>query len=321
VDFELSPDEADLKEGIRKLCEGRFPMERVRALEETGGVQRTLWSELAETGVFSLRLPEDQGGLALGMAQSVLVFEELGRALVPGPLVGTDLAAQVLPWVASGEEVVGVVERSSDPLLVDYLDAIDRLLVLDDEGVWSVPPDEVEDRGPVTRPIDPLTPLHLVSTMPQGEQVGDASTAARLRLDGTVLTAALLVGSAQAVTELAVEYAKERVQFGRPIGGFQAVKHILADMQTRASVAQAALYAAGVMVDDPEVGDPARAASAAKITAGEAAILNGKGAIQVHGGMGFTWEVDAHLHLKRAWFLETTFGSVDHHSEVLAHLL
>jgi alkylation response protein AidB-like acyl-CoA dehydrogenase len=157
--------------------------------------------------------------------------------------------------------------------------------------------------------------------MPRGEQVGDAATATKLRLDGTVLTAALMVGSAQAVTELAVEYAKERVQFARPIGSFQAVKHILADMQTRASVAQAALYAAGVMVDDPEVGDPVRAASAAKITAGEAAILNGKSAIQVHGGMGFTWEVDAHLHLKRAWFLDTTFGSVDHHSDALAHLL
>lgn len=321
MDFELSPDEVDLKEAIRKLCEGRFPIERVRELEAMGGVHRTLWRELAETGVFSLRLSEEAGGLGFGMAQSVIVFEELGRALVPGPLVGTDLAAQVLPWVASGEEVVGVVERSSQPLLVDYLDAIDRLLVLDDEGVWSVPPDEVEDRGPAARPIDPLTPLHVIRAMPQGEQVGDAATVTRLRLDGTLLTAALMVGSAQAVTDLAVEYAKERQQFGRPIGGFQAVKHILADMQTRASVAQAALYAAGVMADDPDVGDPVRAASAAKITAGDAAILNGKGAIQVHGGMGFTWEVDAHLHLKRAWFLETTFGSIGHHSEVLANLL
>jgi len=321
VDFELSPDEVDLKEGIRKLCEGRFPMERVRELESLGGVHRTLWQELAETGVFCLRLAEADGGLGFGMAQSVLVFEELGRALVPGPLVGTDLAAQLLPRVATGEEVVGVVERNSDPLVVDYLDAVDRLLVLDDEGVWSVPPDEVEDRGPVPRPIDPLTPLHVIRTMPQGEQVGDAEAAARLRLDGVVLTAALLVGSAQAVTDLAVAYAKERQQFGRPIGGFQAVKHILADMQMRASVAQAALYAAGVTLDDPEVGDPVRAASAAKVTAGEAAVLNGKGAIQVHGGMGFTWEVDAHLHLKRAWFLDTTFGSTDHHAELLAHLL
>ena len=321
MDFELSSDESDLKEGIRKLCEGRFPMDRVRELESMGGVHRTLWHELGETGVFCLRLAEVDGGLGFGMAQSVLVFEELGRALVPGPLVGTDLAAQVLPWVASGEEVVAVVERASDPLLVDYLDAIDRLLVLDHRGVWSLPPDEIDDRGPVPRPLDPLTPLHLVRTMPQGEQVGDATTADRLRLDGTVLTAALLAGSAQAVTELAVAYAKEREQFGRPIGGFQAVKHILADMQTRASVAQAAVYAAGVMVDDPEVGDPVRAASVAKITSGEAAVRNGKAAIQVHGGMGFTWEVDAHLHLKRAWFLDTTFGSTDHHAEVIAHLL
>ncbi|MCU1381280.1 MAG: acyl-CoA dehydrogenase protein, partial [Acidimicrobiales bacterium] len=149
-------------------------------------------------------------------------------------------------------------------------------------------------------------------------RVGDAD---RFRLQGTILAAALMVGSAHAVTDLAVRYAKEREQFGRPIGSFQAVKHLLADMAVRAAVAQAAVYAAGVTYDDPSVGDPARAASAAKVTAGDAAVRNGKGAIQVHGGMGFTWEVDAHLHLKRAWVLDTQFGSVDHHAEALADLL
>jgi alkylation response protein AidB-like acyl-CoA dehydrogenase len=157
-----------------------------------------------------------------------------------------------------------------------------------------------------------------VESLPQGERVADAVT---VRVQGAILAAALMVGSAQAVTDLAVAYAKERDQFGRPIGSFQAVKHILADMAVRASVAQAAVYAAGVTFDDPSVGDPVRAASAAKVTAGHAAVTNGRGAIQVHGGMGFTWEVDAHLHLKRSWVLDTQFGSVDHHAELLAELL
>jgi alkylation response protein AidB-like acyl-CoA dehydrogenase len=315
VDFELTDDQVDLKEGVRKLCEGRFSIEAVRE-----GFDRSLWGELAETGVFALRVPESSEGLGLGMAEAVLVFEELGRALVPGPLVATELAASLVPGAAWGEEVVTIVERSSSPLLVEHLAVSDRVLVLDDAGVWSVPASEVSGEL-LERPLDPLTPVTLVASLPQGEQVGSADDARRLRVEGAALAAALLVGSAQAVTELAVQFAKEREQFNRPIGSFQAVKHILADMQVRASVAQAAAYAAGVTIDDPSVGDPARAAAAAKITAGTAAVTNGKGAVQVHGGMGFTWEVDAHLHLKRAWLLDTTFGSVDEHSAALAELL
>ena len=320
MDFELTSDQADLQDGIRKLCEGRFPIERVRELEAQGGVDRALWSELVDTGVFALRLPEADGGLGLGMAETVLVFEELGRALVPGPLVATEVAAQLIPAVAAGQEIAGVVERHRSPLLVEHLASIDRLVVLDDAGAWSVAAADVQGTL-VARPIDPLTPLHLVDALPPGELVGDARSADRVRQEGSILAAALLVGSAQAVTDLAVAFAKEREQFGRPIGSFQAVKHLLADMAVRASVAQAAVYAAGVTFDTPDVGDVARAAAAAKITAGDAAVNNAKGAIQVHGGMGFTWEVDAHLHLKRAWVLDTVFGSVDDHSDALAHLL
>jgi alkylation response protein AidB-like acyl-CoA dehydrogenase len=133
-----------------------------------------------------------------------------------------------------------------------------------------------------------------------------------------VLTAALLLGIAEAVTDAGVAYAKERVQFDKPIGAFQAVKHLLADMLVRVEVARAAVYAAGVTIDDPEVGDAARAAAGAKILAGEAALANAKSNVQVHGGMGFTWEVDAQLYLKRAWVLETVFGSGDAHAEALA---
>jgi alkylation response protein AidB-like acyl-CoA dehydrogenase len=317
VDFELTSDQVDLKEGVHKLLEGRFPIETVRELETSGGVDRALWGELAEAGVFALRLSDADGGVGLGMAEAVLVFEELGAALVPGPLVATELAAQLLPSAAWGEEVVGVVERTSSPLLVEHLESLDRLLVVDDSGVFSVAASDVKGT-PLERPLDPLTPVHLVESLPEGERIGDAGL---FRVQGTILTAALAVGTAQAVTDLAVAYAKERTQFGRPIGSFQAVKHILADMAVRASVAQSAVYAAGVTYDDPSVGDPVRAASAAKVTAGDAAVRNGKGAIQVHGGMGFTWEVDAHLHLKRSWLLDTQFGSVDHHADLLAQLL
>jgi alkylation response protein AidB-like acyl-CoA dehydrogenase len=310
VDLELTSDERDLQEGVRKLCEGRFPMEVVRGLEASGGVDRGRWRELADAGVFTLRLPEPEGGVGLGAREGVLVFEELGRALVPGPLVASSLAAGVVDG-----EVVGSVER--DGLVVEWLASLDALVVRDGDGLWAVDPSAVEGEA-VPQPLDPLTPVTRVASLPRGEHVGGREEAHRWRVEGAALTAALQLGSAEATLDAAVAYAKERTQFDRPIGTFQAVKHILADMLVRVEVARAAVWAAGATIDQPDVGDPARAASAAKVLADEAALANGKAAIQVHGGMGFTWEVDAHLHLKRAWVLATQFGSTESHSEALA---
>jgi len=177
---------------------------------------------------------------------------------------------------------------------------------------------KIAGAAPVVRPLDPLTPVHRVEQLPAGEPVGDADLVARWRLEGAVVTAAFLVGAAEACTDLSVAYAKERRQFDRPIGSFQAVKHLLADMLVRAEVARASVHAAACTLDDPDVGDVARAVAGAKMLAGDAAITNGKTATQVHGGMGFTWEVDVHLYLKRAWVLDTVLGSVDEHADAVA---
>jgi alkylation response protein AidB-like acyl-CoA dehydrogenase len=123
---------------------------------------------------------------------------------------------------------------------------------------------------------------------------------------------------------MAVDYAKERVQFDRPIAGFQAIKHLCADMLVRTEVARAAVYAAGAHLDDVDLASYAdldRGISGAKVMAGEAAVANGKAATQVFGGMGFTWEVDVHLYLKRAWVLDSHFGSADMHADVVAGAL
>jgi len=133
-----------------------------------------------------------------------------------------------------------------------------------------------------------------------------------------VLTAALQVGVARGGLDLAVRYAGERVQFGRVIGGFQAVKHLLAESLARVELARAAVLCAAVTADDPEAGDPAEAAAAAKLLADDAATQGGRTCVQVHGGMGFTWEVLAHLYLKRAWVHETAFGTADAHAAFLA---
>jgi alkylation response protein AidB-like acyl-CoA dehydrogenase len=318
VDLELSEDEVDLQEGLRSFLAGRFPMEVVRA--SVDGFDRGRWQELAETGVFGLRQPEDQGGVGLGMTEAVLAFEELGRSLVPGPVLATHLAAGLVDGATDGSVVVGLVERPAVAVLVEHLEALDVLLALDTDGIWQVDLDGL-DAEPVARPLDPLTPLHRVPELPQGELLAPENVAWEWAHAGAVLTAGTLLGIAARSTEIAVQYAKEREQFDKPIGSFQAVKHLCADMLTRAELARGIVYAAGVTMDGRGVDDLVRLVHAAKIAAGDAAKANGKSCIQVHGGMGFTYEVDAHLYLKRAIVLDTWFGSVDDHSEAVAATL
>jgi alkylation response protein AidB-like acyl-CoA dehydrogenase len=312
VDFQLTPDQVEIRDGIRKLCAGRFPIGKLRALEGSG-VDRDVWADLRETGVFVLRRPEAEGGAGMGMADAAVVFEELGRGLVPGPTIWTHLAAEL--GLADG--VVGGVERMSSPVVVDYFDHLDDLLIIDSAGVWRVAPGDVAASASPS-PLDPLTPVSVAASLPQGEQVGDAAAAARWRLEGAVLAAAQLAGIASALVELTVAYTMERRQFGRPVGSFQALKHTMADMLTRAELARVQVYAAAVHLDDPTLGGTVRSVSAAKVTAAHAALTNGADSIQCHGGMGYTWEIDSHLYLKRAWVLDASFGTADEHALVVA---
>ncbi len=329
MDFEVSEFQRELADGIRRLCEGVFPLEAVRRAESTDRVvDRDGWGRLGEAGVFHLCLTEEAGGVGLGLAEAALVFEELGRALVPGPLVASHLAAGLVDGAEDGSAVVGLVERpvpgavgtGSLPVVLEHLADLDVLLVLSAEGVERLDPASLE-ATPLPRPMDPLTPVWSLPVLPAGESVAGPDVAARWRRDGAVLTAALQVGMAQWACDLAVEYAKGRVQFGRPIGGFQAVKHLCADMAVRAEVARCAVQAAAVTVDQPDVGDAEVAAAGAKLLADEAAVTNGRSCIQVHGGMGFTWEVPAHLAYKRARVLATQFGNDDALAESLAESL
>ena len=203
--------------------------------------------------------PEPEG-TGLGLAEAVVVFEQLGRALVPGPLVGTFLAASsgLVEGAAEGRAQVGLHCEGRGPVLVADLASLDGLLVLPASDRRSTPrlvtPAPAADGTGVTRvaaPLDPLTPLWRLESLLAGEPVADS--AGTMWRDGSLLTAALQVGHAADALELAVAYAKERHQFGKPIGSFQAVKHICADMLVRAEVARAAVHAAACLADDPDV--------------------------------------------------------------------
>jgi alkylation response protein AidB-like acyl-CoA dehydrogenase len=327
VDFELSEDEVALATGIRNLCAGRFPLERLRAAEGGPGLLDAAgWAELGEAGVFSLGLPESEGGVGLGLGAAAVVFEELGRALIPGPLDASHLAAGTIDGAADGKVVVGAVRRPATagagsivPTLIGHLPSLGVLVVVDRDGLRAVDPAAL-DAVPVARSLDPLTPLWRVDHLPAGQSVGGADAAARWRRDRLILAGGLLVGLAAGTLDMAVAYALQREQFGKPIGSFQAVKHMCADMLVRAETARAAVHAAAVTIDQPGVGDPERAAAGAGLLAAEAAIANGKTCIQVHGGMGFTWDVPAHLYLMRARVLADGIGPLGELADLVATL-
>ncbi|MEZ4331729.1 MAG: acyl-CoA dehydrogenase family protein [Myxococcota bacterium] len=358
MDFALSEEQEALREGVARFCAGRIGVETLRRLEGTG-FDRALWSALAELGVFGMRA-DDAGGS--GLADAVLVFEALGRALAPGPILWSHLAAGLVPGAAAGEVVVTGVEIAADgsgPFVLEHLDVADVVVALREDGIERLDARAIlAEAGAgaerAARPLDPLTPVHRLATLPRGEPIGDAEHAERLRLEGATLSAALLLGIAEETLALATRHAGERHQFDRPIGSFQAIKHLLADAFARQALARATVYAAGVLLDAPGTHPPdapdaspphastatparrvmptasaqiqaarpddaaRRAVAAAKLIAGDAALTNARTCIQVHGGMGFTWESPVHYALKRAWVLENGFGTSRHQAEALA---
>ncbi|WP_411079878.1 acyl-CoA dehydrogenase family protein [Streptomyces sp. cmx-18-6] len=307
MDFQLSDDQRALRSGMRDLLGAVFDRDRMRAAVERGGaVDRGLWRELGAAGFFALRLPEEAGGVGLGLPEAVLLFEEAGRALLPGPLVATHLAAGLVEGAAEGEAVVTVAEGG---LPVAHLGGADAVLA----GSGALTGEALRAFAAEARPVrsmDPLTPLHEV----EGREPVTEAYPGALRCEGALLTAAEQLGSATRTTETAVQHARAREQFGTPIGSFQAVKHLCADMLARTEPARGAVYAAAVTGDPVEV-------AAAKLLADEAAVRNARDCLQIHGGMGFTWEADVHLHLKRAWLRAARWLTAAEAEEVLAAAL
>ncbi|MER6529139.1 acyl-CoA dehydrogenase [Streptomyces sp. NPDC001508] len=301
--FQLTGEQRALQHGVRQLLDRRRDAWQPRAALGPPRLDRTLWRELGAAGLFALRLPEADGGAGAGLPEAVLAFEEAGRALLPGPLVATHLAAGTVPGAATGEAVVTAVDGG----LVEWLAAAD---VVRGDASAAMP----------VRSVDPLTPLHRVP--PAGARRG-AGGGARAGTAGeaadpvapdpvaVLLTAAEQLGTATRVCELAVQHARTREQFGQPVGAFQAVKHLCADMLVRAETTRAAVYAAAV------TGDPVDIA-AARLLADEAAVRGARDCLQVHGGMGFTWESEVHLQLKRAWLRARRGGGGTDGAELLA---
>jgi len=283
-------------------------------------LDRAWWRGLADLGLFALVLPEEHGGLGMGTGDLACAFEVLGQHRAPGPLIWTQLAALVDPALAAGDLVVAGVDltlvRPGDAVLVPHFEAADRLLVLWADEVRLFDTADIESVL-LDAPIDPDTPVSRIGFLPDAATVGGPELAGELRKLGGLLNAATLLGVSQTAIDVAVDYAKQRHQFGRPIGSFQALKHLLADSYARTNLARAAVYAAAELAGAGAEGD-GYDLHAAQLLAAKAADKNARTALQVFGGMGFAWETPPHLLLKRTWLLEHEFGTTSEHALAIA---
>jgi alkylation response protein AidB-like acyl-CoA dehydrogenase len=315
MDFRLDDEQLALQDAVRSFCAARFSLGGVTR-REGAPIDRAVWRAMGDMGVWGVMAPVVDGGTGLGPVEAAIILEQLGAHLAPTPALWSILAAPLLAGVSGGERIVGGLDTTAlddGPILVDHAADLDTVVVLRPDGVFACDRPDLPSPVAVT-PLDPLTPMGTYPSVGEGVQIGEAGDAGRLRSLGAALSAASLVGVSAAALETARAYALERRQFGVPIGSFQAIKHMLADMYVRTSLARSAALAAAALLQGEGDADGTAAAAGAKLLAGEAAIGNGRAAVQILGGMGYTWATLPHYLLKRAWILEHVFGTADAHA-------
>ncbi len=370
MDFDLSKPQKLLKDSARAFMARECQPERVRALVETDTAHDdNLWQAIADQGWTGLSVPEEHGGLGLGLVELAVVVEEMGRACLPGAFISTLAAAALIERAGSAEQRAKYLELIATGELkatIAFLeeganwdaDAVKlkatrnggnfsltgRKLFVPDAGIadllicvardgdsLALLPVERGAEGVIIKPMpsmDGTRKIYEVSFESAAVAGADALGAdgdARGALGGAleVATAALcaeMVGGMQWMLDTTVEYAKTRQQFGRPIGSFQAVQHQCADMLLMTESARSAAYYAAYALT---VNDPAAslAVSIAKAYCSDAYREVGNRGVQVHGGIGFTWEHDLQLYYKRSKASETLFGDATFHRERIARFV
>jgi alkylation response protein AidB-like acyl-CoA dehydrogenase len=344
VRFAFTEQQLQFRDAVRQVLDKECTPDDLRTAFDTSEARGGRWATLAEMGVTGLTVPEADGGLGLQLLDLVPLLEEAGRAALPEPLLETTaLAAPLLAgfpsdrvagWlggIAGGQITAAVapVDGSRSGAPIPAADGAD-LFILPGDGfdLHAVPAADLTV-SPVAS-LDPTrrlgtvdwepSPATLIASGDEGRRVW-----AELVDRAAVATAAELLGLADRMITLAAAYAKERNQFGKPIGSFQAVKHLLAGAQVKLEFARPAVYAAAWSLGDPDlVGSPegSRGASLAKAYASDAATEAARASLQVHGAIGYTWECDLHLYLKRAWALAESWGSAaDHRRRILSSLV
>ena len=360
MDFTFSEEQDDLRGAVRAFLREQAGPTYVRAMaEDDAGFTVEMWERIADMGWHALLVPEATGGLGLGLVDMTVVMEEMGRLPLPGPffssavlatLAARRLGADDLLVQLAGGDLRGTVALEE----FGHGDPIDRVrtrvrrkdadwvltgakpLVLDGHTAdWAIVAARTEAglgsflvEAPNGEHAPAIDPTRKVARLPLDERRGvpigpDGDHTAiwrRIADDAAVMLAAELVGSSEQAHTLAVEYAKVRVQFDRPLASFQAIRHKAVDMLHRLELARVGTHYAAWCSD---VDDPQRehAVAMCKGFVGEAAVFISSECIQVHGGVGFTWDCDAHFHYKRAKTNDVLLGGGAHHRQRLADLV
>jgi alkylation response protein AidB-like acyl-CoA dehydrogenase len=355
MDFGLNESQEILKASARSFFNGECPTSDVRRLMATDSAYDTsLWRKLKDQGYTGIIFPEEYGGVGLGKVELILLMEEAGRALLPGPFYSTVvLGGSVIDAVATPEQkknylapicrgearsTVAILEAaaswelddiqmaavngrlSGEKLFVPDAAVADWIVVLARNGVFLV------DKKSPGVTISPMFSMDLTRKLyavqfnsASAEKLGDLAGSKTAIDIATTALVAEMVGGMQRTLDMTVEYSKTRKQFGKTIGSFQAVQHQCADMYLETESSRSAAYYAAWALEE-NVPDAPAAVSIAKIYASDASRTVGNRGIQIHGGMGFTWENDLHLYYRRAKASETTFGDATFHRERLARL-
>ena len=344
MQFGLSESQQILKHTANKFFAGECPMATVRRLMETStAYDDELWAKLAGQGFTGIIFPEDCGGMGLGKVELILLMEEAGYALLPGPFFSTvALAGAVIDAVASPElkkkylsrissgdarSTVAVIEDSTaswDPadlrmtatggkltgtkLFVTDAAVAEFIVIAAKNGVYAVDAKAPGLRVVPMKAMDLTRKIYSVEFLnTPAERLGDSDKLSKAFATATVALAAEMVGGMQRTLETTLAYAKTRKQFGKPIGIYQAVQHMCADMYLETESSRSAAYYAAWTLEE-NAPDAAAAVAIAKMYASDASRTVGNRGIQVHGGMGFTWAFDCHLFYRRANLLAVNLG-------------
>ncbi len=338
MDFTFDDQQLAFRDAIRKFLMVEAAPEWLREIWETqSGRSGDLRAKLADQGLTAISVPEAHTGMGLGDLDWVLAQQELGYYAIPDSLsdtaylavdllkrlpAGHALAAEWLPRIASGDARISIA-HPVNPLTADAENA-DLLLLWHKDEVHALKPSQT--KLTTNESIDMSRRLARVEWTPSAESlVCDATTGGAIWADvvnrAGLALASQLVGLASRMLDLGVDHAAQRKQFGKPVGSFQAVKHHLADVAVKIEFARPVVFRAAYAM---QKNDPLRAVhvSHARLAAGEAARLAARRSIQVHGAMGYTWEADLQMFMKRAWALDASWGDrAFHKTRVAQHVL
>ena len=374
MNFGFTEEQELLRAEVRKFLDQNASLEHVRKIveaEDGPGLDRELWSRMAELGWVGLCMPEAHGGVGLDLETAIVVLEETGRSLFPSPLVSTMTAAKAierfgsedqqarwLPGLADGSKVgtFAVLERSDtleaegietfakpdgDELILSgeklfvpdaanadlYVvavrsgsDAESITLVVVESGAQGLSASDFESMD-LTKRIGRLSleDVRVSADAVLGEQGAGWSATSWLLDLGAALVTAEAVGAAEAALQITTDFAKERIQFGEQIGRFQGVKHPLSEIYVDVESFRSLVYYA-IWALDQGAEDARLAVSRAKAYASETFPQAGIMGVQLHGGVGYTWEYDIQLYLKRAKWVRPMYGDADYHYERIARL-